>query len=59
MAAVAARLGFSDLSYFGRFFRRETGLLPGEYRVQINDLMLAVTDRSGGWGFVAQVVDAG
>ncbi len=49
VAAVAARLGFSDPSNFGRFFRRETGLSPGEYRVQINELMLAVmTGREGG-----------
>jgi AraC family transcriptional activator of pobA len=34
-AAVAARLGFADPSYFGRFFRRETGLPPGEYRARI------------------------
>lgn len=33
--AVSARLGFEDPSYFGRFFRRETGLSPGEYRREI------------------------
>jgi AraC-like DNA-binding protein len=31
-AQVAYRLRFHDPSYFGRFFRRTTGLTPGEYR---------------------------
>ncbi|TWV46032.1 helix-turn-helix domain-containing protein [Streptomyces misionensis] len=29
---VAARTGFSDPAYFGRFFRRETGHSPGAFR---------------------------
>ncbi|MEU9558183.1 helix-turn-helix domain-containing protein [Streptomyces fumanus] len=29
---VAARIGFSDPAYFGRFFRRETGSSPGAFR---------------------------
>lgn len=29
---IAFDLGFSDASYFSRFFRRETGLAPAEYR---------------------------
>ncbi|WP_030764968.1 AraC family transcriptional regulator [Streptomyces sp. NRRL F-2664] len=29
---VAARVGFSDPAYFCRFFRRETGTSPGEFR---------------------------
>ncbi|MEU1277910.1 AraC family transcriptional regulator [Streptomyces sp. NPDC005805] len=29
---VAARTGFTDPAYFCRFFRRETGLSPGEFR---------------------------
>ncbi|MEV7169824.1 AraC family transcriptional regulator [Streptomyces sp. NPDC093224] len=29
---VAARVGFADPAYFCRFFRRETGTSPGEYR---------------------------
>ncbi|MER7486093.1 helix-turn-helix domain-containing protein [Streptomyces sp. NPDC126497] len=29
---VAARTGFSDPAYFGRFFRRETGSSPGAFR---------------------------
>ncbi|GAA3900498.1 AraC family transcriptional regulator [Streptomyces gulbargensis] len=29
---VAARVGFTDPAYFCRFFRRETGLSPGDFR---------------------------
>ncbi|MGC0334176.1 AraC family transcriptional activator of pobA [Streptomyces sp. SAI-170] len=29
---VAARTGFADPAYFGRFFRRETGISPGAFR---------------------------
>ncbi|GAA2508762.1 hypothetical protein GCM10010406_51580 [Streptomyces thermolineatus] len=29
---VAARTGFDDPAYFGRFFRRETGSSPGAFR---------------------------
>lgn len=29
---VAARTGFDDPAYFSRFFRRETGMSPGEFR---------------------------
>ena len=32
IAGVAHRLGFADPSYFTRFFKRETGLTPGDYR---------------------------
>jgi AraC family transcriptional activator of pobA len=31
-ARVAASLGFEDPSYFSRFFRRETGQTPKEFR---------------------------
>lgn len=30
--SVALALGFADPAYFNRFFRRETGMTPGEYR---------------------------
>ena len=30
--SIALALGFSDPAYFSRFFRRETGMTPGEYR---------------------------
>ncbi|MET7304017.1 AraC family transcriptional regulator [Embleya sp. NPDC005575] len=33
---VADRVGFADPAYFCRFFRRETGSTPGEYRREIN-----------------------
>jgi AraC-like DNA-binding protein len=29
---VASRVGFADPAYFCRFFRRETGLSPGDFR---------------------------
>jgi AraC-like DNA-binding protein len=29
---IAFRLGFKDLSYFSRFFKKATGLSPLEYR---------------------------
>ncbi|WP_309051973.1 helix-turn-helix domain-containing protein [Streptomyces sp.] len=29
---IAARVGFADPAYFCRFFRRETGLSPGDFR---------------------------
>ncbi|ASU84022.1 AraC family transcriptional regulator [Nocardiopsis gilva YIM 90087] len=32
IAAVARGAGFSDPAYFCRFFRRETGISPGEFR---------------------------
>ncbi|MEO3991033.1 helix-turn-helix domain-containing protein [Pseudocitrobacter cyperus] len=31
---ISAELGFRDEAYFGRFFRKQTGLRPGEYRQQ-------------------------
>lgn len=35
LSEIAYRLGFSDLSHFNKFFRRQTGLLPGLYRLSI------------------------
>ena len=32
IAGVAYHLGFADPSYFARFFKRETGMTPAEYR---------------------------
>jgi AraC family transcriptional activator of pobA len=34
-AQVAAALGFEDPSYFSRFFRRETGQTPKEFRTAL------------------------
>lgn len=35
---IAFDLGFSDASYFNRFFKRETGLTPAEYRTNIRKM---------------------
>jgi AraC-like DNA-binding protein len=31
-AHIAARLGFPEPSYFTRFFRRQNGMTPGDFR---------------------------
>lgn len=35
---IAFDLGFSDASYFNRFFKRETGLTPAGYRAEIREM---------------------
>lgn len=35
---IAFDLGFSDASYFARFFKRETGMTPAEYRASIREM---------------------
>ncbi|WP_324678283.1 helix-turn-helix domain-containing protein [Hymenobacter sp. GOD-10R] len=35
---IAFDLGFSDASYFNRFFKRETGATPAEYRTNIRKM---------------------
>lgn len=35
---IAFDLGFSDASYFNRFFKRETDVTPAEYRVSIREM---------------------
>ena len=32
MSEIAERLGFSEASYFSRFFRKVTGVSPSEFR---------------------------
>ncbi|WP_212005536.1 AraC family transcriptional regulator [Chitinophaga sp. HK235] len=34
IAGIAAHLNFADQSYFGRFFRKHTGITPAQYRQQ-------------------------
>ncbi|MBE5319686.1 AraC family transcriptional regulator [Pedobacter sp. MR2016-19] len=35
---IAFDLGFSDTSYFNRFFKRETGITPADYRASIREM---------------------
>ena len=35
---IAYDLGFSDASYFNRFFKRETAITPNDYRNQIREM---------------------
>jgi len=35
---ISFDLGFSDASYFNRFFKRETGVTPAEYRTRIREM---------------------
>lgn len=35
---ISFELGFSDASYFNRFFRRETEVTPAEYRTKIREM---------------------
>ncbi|RYD96416.1 MAG: AraC family transcriptional regulator, partial [Sphingobacteriales bacterium] len=35
---IAYGLGFSDASYFNRFFKRETGTTPADYRTAIRKM---------------------
>ncbi|MBX0293074.1 helix-turn-helix domain-containing protein [Hymenobacter sp. HSC-4F20] len=35
---IAFDLGFADASYFNRFFKRETGVTPAEYRATIREM---------------------
>jgi AraC-like DNA-binding protein len=35
LSEIAFRLGFADLSHFNKFFKRQTGHLPGQYRKSI------------------------
>jgi len=35
---ISFDLGFSDASYFNRFFKRETGVTPASYRAKIRKM---------------------
>ena len=41
--AIANEAGYEDASFFGRLFRRKTGLTPAQYRVRFGSLRRALT----------------
>jgi AraC family transcriptional regulator, transcriptional activator of pobA len=45
---IASELGFQDEAYFGRFFRKQTGLRPTEYRLAAHDRSLPAERGSAG-----------
>ena len=45
---IASELGFQDEAYFGRFFRKQTGLRPTEYRAAAHDRSLPNERASAG-----------
>jgi AraC family transcriptional activator of pobA len=45
---IASELGFQDEAYFGRFFRKQTGLRPTEYRSAAHDRSLSQGNSGGG-----------
>jgi transcriptional regulator GlxA family with amidase domain len=40
--AIASEMGYEDASFFGRLFRRETGLTPAHYRLRFGSLRRAL-----------------
>lgn len=38
ISVIAYQLKFNELSYFSRFFKRETGLTPNEFRAEMNKM---------------------
>ncbi len=42
IAAVAGEVGYEDTSFFGRLFRRKTGLTPKQYRLRFGSLHRAL-----------------
>lgn len=42
IAAVAGEVGYEDTSFFGRLFRRKTGLTPTQYRLRFGSLNRAL-----------------
>ncbi|GAA3001954.1 helix-turn-helix domain-containing protein [Actinokineospora diospyrosa] len=45
IAQIAHRLTFEDPSYFGRFFKREAGTSPGDFRREIREKYQIARDR--------------
>lgn len=45
--AVANDVGYEDASFFGRLFRRETSLTPGQYRLRFGSLRRTLQDKNG------------
>jgi transcriptional regulator GlxA family with amidase domain len=40
---IANEVGYEDTSFFGRLFRRKTGLTPTQYRLRFGSLNRALT----------------
>ena len=40
--AIANEAGYEDASFFGRLFRRKTGLTPAHYRLRFGSLRQAL-----------------
>jgi transcriptional regulator GlxA family with amidase domain len=40
--AIANEAGYEDTSFFGRLFRRETGMTPAHYRLRFSSLRRAL-----------------
>ena len=53
---IAYSLGFNDSAYFGRFFKREAGVSPGEFRRHVR-LVDAATSRTEGDAFAPVAMD--
>lgn len=38
ISEIAYKLGFNELSYFSRFFKRHTGMTPLGFRMSMNEM---------------------
>jgi AraC-like DNA-binding protein len=43
-SSISAHSGFKSYSYFGKFFRAQTGMTPGEFRLQVSSQALGSAD---------------